>query len=128
MLARRVLTRDEVPNCKLATLARHFHAQTEPNHRALADARATVDVLHALIARLGNLGVHSLPELREFTAQVSDAQRRKRHLADPLPSGPGSTSFATRRATRSTSAPVATCAPGCGSTSSPARPAPGWAR
>ncbi len=89
VLARRVLTRDEVPNCKLATLARHFHAETEPIHRALADARATVDVLHALVARVGSLGVHSLPELREFTSRVSDAQRRKRHLADRLPTGPG---------------------------------------
>jgi DNA polymerase-3 subunit epsilon len=33
--------------------------------------------------------VHSLPELRAFTAQVTEAQRRKRHLADGLPSGPG---------------------------------------
>ncbi|MDT4913567.1 MAG: polymerase subunit epsilon [Pseudonocardiales bacterium] len=89
VLARRVLTRDEVPNCKLATLAPFFHAQTMPTHRALDDARATVDVLHGLIGRLGNLGVHSLPELKAFTAQVSEAQRRKRHLADGLPSGPG---------------------------------------
>ncbi len=89
VLARRVLTRDEVPNCKLATLAPYFHATTTPNHRALDDARATVDVLHGLIARLGNLGVHSLPELKAFTAQVTEAQRRKRHLADGLPSGPG---------------------------------------
>jgi DNA polymerase III subunit epsilon len=89
VLARRVLSRDEVPNCKLATLAPFFRADTTPNHRALDDARATVDVLHGLIARLGNLGVHSLPELRAFTAQVSEAQRRKRHLADGLPTGPG---------------------------------------
>ncbi|HET6878411.1 MAG TPA: DEDD exonuclease domain-containing protein [Jatrophihabitans sp.] len=89
VLARRVLTRDEVPNCKLATLAPFFRAATTPNHRALDDARATVDVLHGLIARLGALGVQSLPELRSFTAQVSDAQRRKRHLADHLPTGPG---------------------------------------
>ncbi len=89
VLARRVLTRDEVPNCKLSTLAPFFHAGTAPDHRALHDARATVDVLHGLIGRLGNLGVHSLPELRSFTAQVSEAQRRKRHLADDLPTGPG---------------------------------------
>lgn len=89
VLARRVLTRDEVPNCRLGTLARYFHASTEPVHRALADARATVDVLHGLLERLGNLGVQSLPELRAFTAQVSDAQRRKRHLADHLPARPG---------------------------------------
>jgi DNA polymerase-3 subunit epsilon len=89
ILARRVLTRDEVPDCKLATLARYFTAATTPTHRALHDARATVDVLHGLIARVGNLGVHSLPELRAFTSQVSEAQRRKRHLADGLPTGPG---------------------------------------
>ena len=89
LLARRVLTRDEVPNCKLSTLARFFGSPTVPNHRALTDARATVDVLHALMGRLGNLGVHSLPELRAFTSQVTEAQRRKRHLADGLPHAPG---------------------------------------
>jgi DNA polymerase-3 subunit epsilon len=89
VLARRVLTRDDVPNCKLATLAHYFAASTEPNHRALSDARATVDVLHGLLDRLGNLGVQSLPELRAFTAQVAPEVRRKRHLADAMPSGPG---------------------------------------
>ena len=88
-LARRVLTRDEAPNCKLATLAQLFRAGTTPNHRALADARATVDVLHGLIARLGGLGVHSLEELRTFSSQVSPALRRKRHLADAVPPLPG---------------------------------------
>ncbi len=62
---------------------------TEPCHRALADARATVDVLHGLIERLGGLGVHSLEELRTFSGQVSAAQRRKRHLAEGLPDAPG---------------------------------------
>ncbi len=89
VLARRVLTRDDVPNCKLSTLAQYFRADVVPVHRALADAQATVNVLHGLIARLGGVGVQSLPELRSFTAQVSDAQRRKRHLADGLPTGPG---------------------------------------
>ncbi len=89
VLARRVLTKDEVPNCKLSTLAQFFSARTTPTHRALEDARATVDVLHGLIERVGNLGVQSLPELRDFTAQVTEAQRRKRHLADGLPTGPG---------------------------------------
>ena len=88
-LARRVLTRDEAPDCKLSSLARLFRTEAEPCHRALADARATVEVLHGLIARLGGLGVHSLEELRAFSAQVSPAQRRKRHLADALPVAPG---------------------------------------
>ena len=82
-------TSDEVPDCKLATLSVHFKTATKPVHRALADARATVEVLHGLIERLGPLGVHSLDELRSFTAQVSEAQRRKRHLAEQLPSAPG---------------------------------------
>ncbi|HMA46055.1 MAG TPA: DEDD exonuclease domain-containing protein [Frankiaceae bacterium] len=88
-VARRVLTCDEAPDCRLATLARLFHACTEPCHRALADARATVDVLHGLFERLGGTGVRSLPELRAFCAQVSPEQRRKRHLADELPATPG---------------------------------------
>ena len=88
-LARQVVTRDEAPNCKLATLARLFRAGTTPDHRALSDARATVDVLHGLIERLGNLGVRSLDELSTFSSRVSPAQRRKRHLAEALPHAPG---------------------------------------
>ena len=88
-LARRVLTRDEAPNCKLGTLAPLFRSTTTPNHRALSDARATVDVLHGLIARLGGLGVHSLEELRTFSSQVPAAVRRKRHLAEAVPALPG---------------------------------------
>ncbi len=88
-LARRVLSRDEAPNCKLGTLARLFRTDTTPNHRALDDARATVDVLHGLLARLGNIGVDSLEDLTSFSGQVSTAQRRKRYLADGLPDAPG---------------------------------------
>lgn len=88
-LARRVVTRDEAPNHKLSSLARVFHSATTPNHRALADARATVDVLHGLMERLGALGVHTLEELQTFSSRVSTAQRRKRHLADGLPHSPG---------------------------------------
>ena len=88
-LARRVITRDDAPNCKLASLARVFGSSTVPNHRALSDARATVDVLHGLMERLGGLGVHTLEELQTFSAKVSTAQRRKRHLAEGLPHSPG---------------------------------------
>jgi len=88
-LARRVITRDDAPNCKLSSLARLFRAGTEPNHRALSDARATVDVLHGLMERLGGLGVHTLEELQTFSARVSTAQRKKRHLAETLPHAPG---------------------------------------
>ncbi|WP_193605487.1 DEDD exonuclease domain-containing protein [Nocardioides dongkuii] len=88
-LARRVITRDDAPNCKLSSLARVFGSTTTPNHRALSDARATVDVLHGLMERLGGLGVHTLEELQTFSARVSTAQRRKRHLAEGLPHSPG---------------------------------------
>lgn len=88
-LARRVLSRDEVPNCKLGTLARFFRTATEPTHRALADARATVEVLHGLIERLGSFGVTSLEDMRGFAKAPTPEQRRKRHLADGVPSAPG---------------------------------------
>jgi DNA polymerase-3 subunit epsilon len=88
-LARRILSRDEAPNCKLSTLARVFKTETAPDHRALHDARATAEVLHGLLARVGNLGVHSLEELSSYTSRVTDTQRRKRHLADALPTTPG---------------------------------------
>ena len=88
-LARRVVTRDEAPNCKLSSLAVAFDSATTPNHRALSDARATVDVLHGLMARLGNLGVLTLEELSTFSSRVTSAQRRKRHLAEQLPHAPG---------------------------------------
>ncbi len=88
-LARRVITRDDAPNCKLSSLARAFNSTTTPNHRALSDARATVDVLHGLMARLGGLGVHTLEELQTFSSRVSTAQRKKRHLAEGLPHSPG---------------------------------------
>lgn len=88
-LARRVVTRDDAPNCKLSSLARAFGSATTPNHRALEDARATVDVLHGLFERLGSLGVHTLEELQTFSSRVTSAQRKKRHLAEDLPHAPG---------------------------------------
>jgi len=88
-LARRVLLRDEVPNLQLATLARHFRTATQPSHRALPDARSTVEVLHALIGRLGSFRVHTLEAALEFARAVTPQQRAKRHLAEGLPDAPG---------------------------------------
>lgn len=88
-LARRVVTRDEAPNHKLSTLAGLFHASTTPEHRALADARATVDVLHALLGRLGPLGITHLEDLATAADPVPADVRRKRTLADGLPDSPG---------------------------------------
>lgn len=88
-LARVLLHRDEVPNNKLATLARHFRSTTTPDHRALHDARATVTVLHGLLERAGDLGAHHLDDLVTLTTRVRPEQRAKRTMADGLPSGPG---------------------------------------
>ncbi len=88
-LARRVLSREEAPSVALAALARLFTIATQPTHRALDDARATVEVLHALIERVGNQGVHTYAELRAYLPNVTPTQRRKRVLADRLPHRPG---------------------------------------
>jgi DNA polymerase III epsilon subunit family exonuclease len=76
-LARRVLSRDEVVNCKLGTLAEFFNTSVSPTHRALDDALATVDVLHALIGRVGTLGISTLEELQDFSNRKSSARTRK---------------------------------------------------
>ena len=88
-LARRVLTREEAPSVALGALARLFSASCEPTHRALDDAKATVDVLHALIERVGNQGIHTYTELRSYLPNVTPVQRRKRVFADRLPQKPG---------------------------------------
>ncbi|MGB6181432.1 MAG: DEDD exonuclease domain-containing protein [Rhodococcus sp. (in: high G+C Gram-positive bacteria)] len=88
-LARRVLSRDEAPSVKLSSLASLFQVSTRPTHRALDDARATVDVLHALIERVGNQGVHSYAELVDYLPTVPAAHRAKRSLAVGLPHAPG---------------------------------------
>ncbi len=88
-LGRRVLSREEAPSCRLSALATLFRASTTPTHRALDDARATVDVLHALLERVGSLGVQSLEELLDYIPEVTAAQRRKRTLAEDVPSEPG---------------------------------------
>lgn len=68
-LARSVLSRDEVSNCKLGTLAEFFGTTVTPNHRALDDAQTTVEILHALFERLGGYGVESLNDLLEHLAK-----------------------------------------------------------
>jgi DNA polymerase III subunit epsilon len=66
VLARQVLGEDEVPNHKLSTLASFFGAGTPPCHRALADARATADVLAGLLRRLAAAGVRTFAEICEL--------------------------------------------------------------
>ena len=92
-LARRIFTRDEVPNHKLSTLAGYCRAAVQPSHRALDDARATVDVLHAMIGRLGPLGVTHIEDLLTASNPVPARRRRRAVLADQVPHGPGSYRF-----------------------------------
>ncbi len=92
-LARSSLGRDEVANHKLATLAAFFRAEVTPTHRALDDARATVDVLHGLLERLGAVGVLTLEELSASMRKVPHQRRDKRHLADRLPEAAGVYTF-----------------------------------
>jgi len=88
-VARYVVTRDEAPNCKLGTLANFFGAATNPDHRALSDARATVDVFHGILDRLGSFGVTTLEDLKSFSNRITDSQRKKRYLAEGLPNSAG---------------------------------------
>jgi DNA polymerase III epsilon subunit family exonuclease len=74
-LARAVLDRDEVINCKLGTLAEFFNAETSPNHRALDDALATVDVLHGIIERLAGHKVSTFEEMRNFPSKKRRVKR-----------------------------------------------------
>jgi DNA polymerase-3 subunit epsilon len=73
VLAGHVLGEDEVPNRKLSTLASFFGARTPPCHRALADARATADVLAGLLRRLAAAGVRTLAEIADLGALTADA-------------------------------------------------------
>jgi DNA polymerase-3 subunit epsilon len=89
VLARKILRKDEVRNRKLSTLAQFFRTPVSPTHRALDDARATTSVLHGLIERVGNLGVHDLEGLQTYSGPATEKRRRKRYLADGLPAKPG---------------------------------------
>lgn len=92
-LARAALAPEEVTDRRLGTLAAFFRAAVTPDHRALTDARATVEVLHGLLERLGRRGVHTLGDLRVHSGHETTAQIARRHLADPLPCTPGVFTF-----------------------------------
>ena len=87
-LARRLL-RDEVPNCKLATLADRLRLAHRPTHRALDDAWATVDLLHLLLERVGCLGATHLDDLLELPKAAGHPQGQKLRWVASLPRAPG---------------------------------------
>ncbi|HXB50516.1 MAG TPA: exonuclease domain-containing protein [Streptosporangiaceae bacterium] len=63
VLARLLLSPDDVPDCRLGTLAEYFDAKTAPCHRALPDAKATADVLAGLLNLAAGLGRPARPAL-----------------------------------------------------------------
>jgi DNA polymerase-3 subunit epsilon len=87
-LARRLI-RDEVPNLRLSTLARHFRTAVEPVHRAYADASATSEVLHALIERAAAYGVLGLDDLVALPTMRAHPSAAKLALTAKLPRRPG---------------------------------------
>src|SRR5207253_1809446 len=87
-LARRLL-KEEVPDCRLSTLASRLRLPHRPCHRALDDALATADLLHALLERAGSLGVLGLDDLLELPTIRAHPQVNKLRLTAKLPRGPG---------------------------------------
>jgi DNA polymerase-3 subunit epsilon len=87
-LARR-LVRDEVPNCRLGTLAARFRLPHQPSHRALDDALATADLLHVLLDRAAGLGVTGLDDLSMLPKLAAHPQAAKLTLTERLPRSPG---------------------------------------
>ena len=92
-----VSTPDEVPDCKLRTLAGYFGAPVQPSHRALDDARATATVLWRLLGRLADREVGTLGEMAAWlaardaeaaaardAAEAAGARRRPRWLTRVL--------------------------------------------
>ena len=87
-LARR-LVRDEVPDCRLGTLASRLRLGHRPTHRALDDALATGDLLHVLLERAGSLGVLGLDDLLQLPTLQGSAELNKLRLTTRLPRLPG---------------------------------------
>ena len=88
-LARLALGADEVPNCKLITLAGFFHAADQPRHRALADARATAAVLAGLLGRLAGRGVRRYGQLTAAQARLAAGTGNGSRHGGPAGAGPG---------------------------------------
>jgi DNA polymerase III subunit epsilon len=87
-LARR-LVREEVRDCRLGTLARHFRLDHQPTHRALDDALATGELLHLLLERAGTLGVLGLDDLLALPQMAAHPEAGKLRLTTGLPRSPG---------------------------------------
>lgn len=87
-LARR-LVRDEVPDCRLGTLASRFRLDHRPSHRALDDALATADLLHLLLERAAAYGVLGLDDLLSLPQLAGHPYVAKLRQTNLLPRSPG---------------------------------------
>ena len=78
-LARHLMvTPQEVPDRKLATLASFFGTPVRPSHRALDDARATAAILGRLLGRLAEQeSITTLDELGRWLAERDAALARR---------------------------------------------------
>lgn len=95
-LARRLLG-DEVPDCKLATLAAHLGLGHRPTHRALDDALATAELLHLLLERAAAFGVTLLDDLLTLPGLAGHPQAAKLRQTTRLPRTPGAYVVRNRR-------------------------------
>ena len=85
----RCLVSDDVDDCRLATLAHQLDLDHRPTHRALDDALATADLLHALLERAASFGVTLLDDLLELPGLARHPQAAKLVLTNHLPRSPG---------------------------------------
>jgi DNA polymerase III epsilon subunit family exonuclease len=79
--ARFVLTKDDVANYQLGTLAAYFRTEISPNHRALDDALATVDVLHGIIERMGTFGITTINQMINARTKKERTNNQRRVIA-----------------------------------------------
>lgn len=88
MLAKRLVS-DDADDCRLATLATRFDLEHRPNHRAFADAAATVDLLHLLLERASAYGVFTLDDLIRFPSLAAHRYAHKLKLTNSMPRARG---------------------------------------
>jgi len=85
----RTLLAGRVSHFGLARLAWFFDTAEKPCHRALPDARATAELLLALIGLAQERGASTVADLSALTATRTRRLLDKRHLAHGAPTRPG---------------------------------------
>ena len=70
-------------------MAAYCKSETLPEHRAFADVKATIDVLHYLIERTSSLGVAGIEDLFRVPSVQKRSRFLKKSLSHEAPSSPG---------------------------------------